>query len=57
MRTLRTEFALTVYAAMCLMYASGSIAQDVSGGSRVIMPGDLKWSESPRAPACKPHLS
>jgi quercetin dioxygenase-like cupin family protein len=50
MKASRNKLVLTVLALMSFVYAVGSIAQDLPGGSTVLTPGNLKWSESPRAP-------
>jgi len=44
------RFSLAILAAMSFAYALGSMAQEVPTRSTVVMPSDLKWSESPRAP-------
>ncbi|HEY7317916.1 MAG TPA: cupin domain-containing protein [Candidatus Binatia bacterium] len=50
MKTLQNKFVLITIALLSFAYAGGSVAQDVPAGSKVLMPSELKWSESPRAP-------
>jgi mannose-6-phosphate isomerase-like protein (cupin superfamily) len=50
MNTSTIPFVLVIFVAMTLTFTVGAIAQDVPGGSIVVTPSDLKWSESPRAP-------
>jgi quercetin dioxygenase-like cupin family protein len=49
MNTIGNKLAMLVVAGLALSHVSSSIAQEASA-SAILVPSDLKWSESPRAP-------
>ncbi|MCI0414411.1 cupin domain-containing protein [bacterium] len=50
MCTSLNKFVLAILVGTSFAYAASSIAPNIHAGSKVVTPGDLKWSESPRAP-------